>query len=139
MVGLLLAIGLLLDDGIVIAENIARRRHEGESAMVAAVNVVKEVAGGVFSSFLTKCSVLMRLIFLTGDLGRVLPVLPMMLLLLLLLLLAANLIEAFLILPSHLGRSLAHEDQERRSKLRQRLDAAIEMHPTITRWRLGTR
>ncbi len=43
MVGLLMAIGLLMDDGIVIAENIARRRHEGEAAMVAAVNGVKEV------------------------------------------------------------------------------------------------
>jgi len=48
MVGLLMAIGLLMDDGIVIAENIARRRQEGEPAMTAAINGVKEVAGGVF-------------------------------------------------------------------------------------------
>ncbi len=99
MVGLLMAIGVLMDDGIVIAENIARRRSAGEPAMTAAVNGVSEVGGGVFSSFLTTCSVLGPLMFITGDMGRVLRVLPMMLLLVL----AASLIEAFLILPGTPG------------------------------------
>ncbi len=70
------------------------------------------------SSFLTTCSVLGPLMFLTGDLGRVLRVLPMMLLLVL----AASLIEAFLILPAHLGHSLEHEDPKPRSRLRKGLD-----------------
>ena len=83
MVGLLMALGLLMDDGIVIAENIAKRRSDGEPAMQAAVNGVREVAGGVFSSFLTTCSVLGPLIFLNGEIGRILRVLPMMLLLVL--------------------------------------------------------
>lgn len=107
MVGLLMALGLLMDDGIVIAENVARRRDEGEPAISAAVNGVSEVAGGVFSSFLTTCSVLGPLMFLGGDIGRVLRVLPMMLLLVL----ATSLVEAFLILPSHLGHSLGKEDR----------------------------
>ena len=45
-------------------------------AMAAAVNGVKEVGGGVFSSFLTTCCVLGPLMFLTGELGRILRVLP---------------------------------------------------------------
>ena len=122
MVGLLMAIGLLMDDGIVIAENIARRRQEGESAMAAAVGGTKEVAGGVFSSFLTTCSVLGPLIFLSGDIGRILKVLPMMLLLVL----ATSLIEAYLILPSHLGHSLEHEDPKRRSRFRRYIDGLID-------------
>ena len=121
MVGLLMAIGLLMDDGIVIAENIARRRDEGESAMEAAVNGVREVAGGVFSSFLTTCSVLGPLMFLTGELGRVLRVLPMMLLLVL----AASLVEAFLILPAHLGHSLQHQPSQR-GRIRVAIDRAID-------------
>ncbi|MEM6473381.1 MAG: efflux RND transporter permease subunit, partial [Planctomycetota bacterium] len=121
MVGLLMAIGLLMDDGIVIAENIARRRQEGEAPMAAAVNGVREVAGGVFSSFLTTCSVLGPLIFLSGDLGRILRVLPMMLLLVL----ATSLIEAYLILPSHLGHSLQDADQSR-FVFRRRIDAWID-------------
>lgn len=122
MVGLLMAIGLLMDDGIVIAENIARRRHEGETAMVAAVQGVKEVGSGVFSSFLTTCCVLGPLIFLTGEMGRILRVLPMMLLLVL----AASLLEAFLILPAHLGHSLEHEDLDSRSRVRRRIDSVID-------------
>lgn len=134
MVGLLMAIGLLMDDGIVIAENIARRRQEGESAMAAAVNGTKEVAGGVLSSFLTTCSVLGPLMFLSGDIGRILKVLPMMLLLVL----ATSLIEAFLILPAHLGHSLEHEDPQRRSRFRRRVDGLIDAGrdgvAAIVRW-----
>lgn len=142
MVGLLMAIGLLMDDGIVIAENIARRRHEGEPAMVAAVNGVKEVGSGVFSSFLTTCCVLGPLMFLTGEMGRVLRVLPMMLILVL----AASLLEAFLILPAHLGHSLEHEDPDRRTSLRRRIDRLIDGGRELTgrtvdlaiRWRYAT-
>ncbi len=122
MVGLLMAIGLLMDDGIVIAENIARRRALGEPAMQAAVEGVKEVAGGVFSSFLTTCCVLGPLMFLSGELGRVLRVLPMMLLLVL----AASLIEAFLILPAHLSHSLADNDPSHRNRIRMRIDSFID-------------
>jgi HAE1 family hydrophobic/amphiphilic exporter-1 len=122
MVGLLMALGLLMDDGIVIAENIARRRSDGESGMTAAIHGVREVASGVFSSFLTTSCVLGPLIFLSGELGRILRVMPMMLLLVL----AASLIEAFLILPSHLGHSLEHVDPNRRSRLRLRLESLID-------------
>ncbi|QDU04477.1 Efflux pump membrane transporter BepE [Gimesia chilikensis] len=119
MVGLLMALGLLMDDGIVIAENVARRRSEGEPAMVAAVKGVSEVAAGVFSSFLTTCCVLGPLIFLNGAIGRALSVLPMMLLLVL----ATSLVEAFLILPSHLGHSLA---REKNSGQRNRFRVMVE-------------
>ena len=142
MVGLLMAIGLLMDDGIVIAENIARRHDAGEPAMEAAVNGVREVGAGVFSSFLTTCSVLGPLMFLSGDLGRILRVLPMMLLLVL----ATSLIEAFLILPSHLGHSMAKAGSKSRSAVRKFVDDRIEqgrqwigaaVHQTIA-WRYLT-
>lgn len=121
MVGLLMALGLLMDDGIVIAENIAARRAKGEPAMQAAVEGVREVGTGVFSSFLTTCSVLGPLIFLNGDIGKILRVLPMMLLLVL----ATSLVEAFLILPAHLGHSLASEE-EKTSKFRRYCEAFID-------------
>ena len=104
MVGMLLALGILMDDGIVIAENIASHRAGGKPAMQAAVDGVAEVAGGVFSSFLTTVCVLGPLCFLSGDIGTVLRVIPMMLILVLI----VSLVEAFMILPSHLGHSLGH-------------------------------
>ncbi|MEM9703630.1 MAG: efflux RND transporter permease subunit, partial [Planctomycetota bacterium] len=107
MVGLLLGVGILMDDGIVIAENIAAHREKGKKPLQAAVDGVTQVAGGVFSSFLTTACVLGPLMFLDGNIGRVLLVVPIVLLLVL----TASLAEAFLILPSHLGHSL-HDEQE---------------------------
>lgn len=101
-VGLLLALGLLMDDGIVIAESINDRRKAGMPAAEAAIQGVKAVSSGVFSSFITTCCVLGPLAFLKGDIGKVLRVLP----LILILVVGISLIEAFLILPSHLSHAL---------------------------------
>ena len=108
MVGLLLGIGILMDDGIVIAENIAAHHERGKKPLQAAIDGVREVSAGVASSFLTTICVLGPLAFLEGNLGRVLRVVPIILLLVL----SISLIEAFLILPNHLGHSLrrARED-----------------------------
>ena len=122
MVGLLMAIGVLMDDGIVIAENIAQASVARVAGHHGCDRGRAEVGGGVFSSFLTTCCVLGPLMFLTGELGRVLRVLPMMLLLVL----AASLIEAFLILPAHLAHSLEKHDPNTRNPVRRRIDAAID-------------
>ena len=54
------------------------------------------------SSFLTTCSVFIPLTFIKGNIGSVLLVIPLTLLLVL----AVSLIEAFLILPSHLAHAV---------------------------------
>lgn len=122
MVGLLLALGLLMDDAIVIAENIAAHRQRGKGPLAAAVDGTREVAAGVFSSFLTTICVLGPLAFISGQIGRVLRVVPMMLLLVL----AVSLIEAFAILPAHLNHAMHHFDPNRFSRGRQRFAAFIE-------------
>lgn len=122
MVGLLLALGLLMDDAIVIAENIAAHRQQGKSALAAAVDGTKEVAAGVFSSFITTICVLGPLAFIGGQIGRVLRVVPMMLLLVL----AVSLIEAFVILPAHLNHAMHHFDPGNAGGIRRRFDAFIE-------------
>ncbi len=122
MVGLLLALGLLMDDGIVIAENIATHAAQGKSPLQAAVDGVTEVKGGVFSSFVTTVCVLGPLAFLRGDIGKVLEVVPMTLILVL----VVSLIEAFLILPAHLRHSLQHFNPARTNRMRQRFDFAID-------------
>jgi len=122
MVGLLLALGILMDDGIVIAENIAAQRAAGRAPLDAAVVGTRQVAGGVFSSFLTTVCVLGPLTTLSGDIGKVLRVVPIMLILVL----CVSLIEAFLILPHHLAHSLTHGGARRVNPLRVRLDAAFE-------------
>lgn len=104
LLAMLLALGILMDDGIVIAENIAAKREEGLPAMEAAVRGVSEVTAGVFSSFVTTCCVLGPLAFLSGRIGEVLCVVPIVLVLVL----VVSLVEAFFILPSHLGHAFSN-------------------------------
>lgn len=108
MVALLIAIGLLMDDAIVIAENIAAHLKQGKTALNAAVDGTKQVSPGVLSSFLTTISVFAPLAFLSGKMGQVLQFIPMVLILVL----AVSLIEAFLILPHHLAHALKHNQQQ---------------------------
>ncbi len=102
LVALLMAIGIVMDDAIVITDNIAAHVREHTSPLEAVVNGTRQVLPGVLSSFLTTVSVFVPLSFLAGQLGSVLEVLPVVLIAAL----AASLIEAFWILPHHLKGSV---------------------------------
>ncbi|MEE4241639.1 MAG: efflux RND transporter permease subunit [Desulfopila sp.] len=122
MVGMLMAIGLLMDDAIVVAENIMTRRMQGAAPLSAAVAGVKEVAPGIASSFGTTLFVLGPLAFIEGQIGNVLRVVPMMLILVL----AVSLIEAFCILPAHLNHAMHHFGQSSENRFRRRFEAAFD-------------
>ena len=121
MVALLIAVGLLMDDAIVIAENIARHRHAGLAPLEAAVVGAKEVAPGVLASFFTTVAVFGVLAFLRGDIGSVLAVMPVILILTL----SFSLVEAFLILPHHLMGTLRARDRAERRGFGARFDAGL--------------
>jgi len=117
--GLLIVIGLLMDDAIVIAENIARLREKGRSAFDAAVEGAAQVFPNVLASFATTAMIFGSLAFLQGDLGAVLRVVPVVMLFVL----TISLIEAFLILPHHLVHAL--ETPGREGGTRARVDQAM--------------
>ncbi|SFM03853.1 efflux RND transporter permease subunit [Shimia aestuarii] len=117
--GLLIVIGLLMDDAIVIAENIARLREKGRSAMDAAVEGAAQVFPNVLASFGTTAMIFGSLAFLQGDLGAVLRVVPVVMLFVLMI----SLIEAFLILPHHLIHSL--EARTKPGGISARVEAAL--------------
>ncbi len=121
MVGMLMALGLLMDDAIVIAENIMAHRHRGKSPLQAAVDGTREVAPGVVSSFITTACILGPLAFVGGQIGKVLRVVPMMLILVL----AVSLIEAFLILPAHLNHALHGIKENKAGRFRRAFDASF--------------
>lgn len=122
MVALLIALGLLMDDAIVIAENIATQLRRGKSALDAAVYGTRQVMPGVLSSFLTSVAVFTPLAFLSGDIGKVLRVIPIVLIAVLII----SLIEAFLILPHHLAHSLRGHEEGAENRLRKRIDLLVE-------------
>lgn len=121
MLGLLVALGLLMDDAIVLADNVAAHLERGKSPLRASIDGVKEVAGGVFSSFATTACVFIPLSSIEGSIGRTLQVIPFVLLAVL----TVSLIEAFLILPNHLGHSLRTPAETPPSPFRQRFDKAF--------------
>jgi len=122
MVALLVAIGLLMDDAIVISENIAALIRKGKNALEAAIQGTRQVLPGVLSSFLTTVMIVGPLAFMAGKMGEVLKYIPAVLVIAL----AVSLIEAFLILPAHLRHAMGHLAQERRSSFHQRFDRWFE-------------
>ena len=109
LVGLLMAIGIMMDDAIVIAESIASHIERGFSPQDAITKGVSKVAPGVISSFLTTIFIFGSLLWLEGQMGAVLSVVPMVLILVL----SISLIEAFCILPNHLHHSLSKKSAEK--------------------------
>jgi multidrug efflux pump len=70
LLGMVLAIGLVVDDAIVVLENIHRRAELGEPPPVAAVRGGREIGFAVIATTLTLAAVFVPISFLPGDLGR---------------------------------------------------------------------
>ena len=118
MVGLLIGIGLLMDDAIVIAENVAAKLNSGLPPMQAAIDGVKQVLPGIFSSFATTLLVFGSLAFITGQMGQVLKVMPIVLIVVI----SVSLLEAFLVLPNHLSHSLSIKNPAPPSRFRLKFE-----------------
>jgi multidrug efflux pump len=70
LLALVLAIGLVVDDAIVVLENIHRRMDEGETPLVAAFNGTRQVGFAVVATTLVLVAVFVPIAFLKGDVGR---------------------------------------------------------------------
>ena len=121
MVALLMAIGILMDDAIVLSENIDHEYRKGKSPLDAVVDGTKKVFRGIFASYLTSAMLFGSLLMMKGDMGQVLGVLPVVLLSVL----TISLIEAFLVLPHHLKKSLTHTHHKELPKWRQDFEAGF--------------
>ncbi|WP_262695395.1 efflux RND transporter permease subunit [Kordiimonas aquimaris] len=70
LLGLVLAIGLVVDDAIVVLENIYRRVEEGEPGLVAAYRGARQVGFAVIATTLVLIGVFVPIFFLSGNVGR---------------------------------------------------------------------
>lgn len=70
LAGLAFAVGMLVDNAVVVLENIFRRYSEGESPFRAAVNGTQEVWGAVVSSTLTTIAVFLPVVFMEEEAGQ---------------------------------------------------------------------
>ncbi len=70
LLGLVLAIGLVVDDAIVVLENIYRRIEEGEKPLLAALDGAREIGFAVIATTLVLVAVFVPLSYIEGDVGR---------------------------------------------------------------------
>jgi len=68
--GLVLAIGIVVDDAIVVVENVERNIEEGRSPLAAAHQAMREVSGPIVAIALVLCAVFVPMAFLSGVTGQ---------------------------------------------------------------------
>lgn len=95
----IVTLGMVVDDAIVVGENVFRHRREGVPAVKAAVLGAREVAMPVFFSVATTLAAFTPLLFIPGNRGKFMYVIPVVVILVL----VFSLIESFFILPAHLS------------------------------------
>jgi multidrug efflux pump subunit AcrB len=101
----ILALGIVVDDAIVVGENIFEYRQRGMMPVAAAIKGAREMCAPVTMAVLTTIFAFMPLLYIYGIFGKFIRVIPMVVIPVL----AFSLIEALLILPAHLsgGRPVA--------------------------------
>ncbi|RUM88958.1 MAG: hypothetical protein DSZ23_03880, partial [Thermodesulfatator sp.] len=93
----LMALGMVVDDAIVIGENIYRQMEKGLDHVRAAIQGAAEVFWPVCAATFTTVAAFLPLLMLTGDIGKFLKIIPIFVSTVLL----ASLVEALFILPVH--------------------------------------
>lgn len=97
--GLILVLGMLVDDAIVVVENIQSRIEAGEPAALAAVNGTREVAVPVLCTVATTVAAFLPMLLTPGEMGQWMWQVPLVVTFCLL----ASLIECFTALPVHVA------------------------------------
>ncbi|HSR73251.1 MAG TPA: efflux RND transporter permease subunit, partial [Sulfurovum sp.] len=97
LLGALIALGMLVDEAIVVAENIYRHMEMGKSPRDAAIEGSIEMFPAVLTATLTTVFAFLPLLIMSGKMGMFMQVLPVMISVLLL----SSLFEAFYFLPLH--------------------------------------
>ncbi|MDP6630455.1 MAG: efflux RND transporter permease subunit [Kiritimatiellia bacterium] len=123
MFGIILVVGMLVDDAIIIAENIFRHLEDGLSPKEAAIKGSGEVMWPVTATVLTTIAAFFPLMFLPDIMGKFLRWIPAVVIITL----AASLFEALLILPCHIADLAKPVDKDAHASGRSgRLSAKLQ-------------
>ena len=95
----IMALGIVVDDAIVVGENIYEHRQMGKPFLTAAIDGAIEVSQPVIFAILTSVAAFSPLLFTTGIMGKFIMVIPSIVITILL----VSLVESLFILPAHLA------------------------------------
>lgn len=110
--GMIIVIGILVDDGIVIAENIYQHHEKGKTPVQAAIDGTMEVIPPILSAIITTILAFSIFLFLDGRVGDFFSEVSVVVILTLI----VSLVEALIILPAHLAHSKALQPQKKGPK-----------------------
>ncbi|MEZ4818239.1 MAG: efflux RND transporter permease subunit [Flavobacteriaceae bacterium] len=113
--GMIIVIGILVDDGIVISENIYQHYEKGKPRIKAAIEGTMEVLSPIVSAIITTVLAFSTFLFLDGRIGHFFSEVSIIVILTL----TVSLIEALIILPAHIAHSkalLPKKELEKKSK-----------------------
>ena len=129
----LIALGMIVDDAIIVTENVYRHLEMGESRLSAALHGAREVFWPVIASTTTTVAAFLPMFAVGGTLGEFIKVIPVVVSAALL----GSLIEAFIVLPSHAHEMLRVAPQRRQG----RIDWArgLRHYTQLLRWSLHNR
>jgi len=100
--GLIMVIGIVVDDAIVVSDGFRHRVRAGDEPALAAINGANHVALPVLASSLTTIIAFLPLLFVVGIMGKFIAVLPVVVIAAI----VFSSIEVFCVLPSHLRHCL---------------------------------
>ncbi|CAM3469642.1 efflux RND transporter permease subunit [Zobellia roscoffensis] len=110
--GMIIVIGILVDDGIVIAENIYQHYEKGKTPVQAAIDGTMEVIPPIISAIITTMLAFSIFLFLDGRIGEFFSEVSVIVILTL----VVSLVEALIILPAHLAHSKALKPMDKEPK-----------------------
>jgi multidrug efflux pump subunit AcrB len=98
MFGMVLVLGMIVDDAMVIIENVYRYLEKGETLVQSVLKGVPEVAKPVMASIFTTIAAFLPLMLMPGIIGKFMRIIPFVVTLSL----VASIIEAFFLMPVHI-------------------------------------
>ena len=119
---LIMALGIIVDDAIVVGEDAMAHYQTGEPPLLAAEGGAQRMLAPVFASSLTTVAAFLPLMLVGGVIGNILGTLPLVIVCVIL----ASLVEVFLVLPGHLRHAFVHSHKVKPQSLRARLDRGFE-------------
>ncbi|MEX1056312.1 MAG: efflux RND transporter permease subunit, partial [Natronospirillum sp.] len=119
--GFMIALGLIVDDAIVVAEDTQAQRDAGETSGNAAFSAAKRMFPPVMASSLTTIAAFLPLLLVGGRFGSLMVDIPLVVVCAI----VASLIECFIILPAHLHHSLKNSDGKKPSRFRVIMDNGV--------------
>ena len=119
---LIMALGVIVDDAIVVGEDAYAHHRMGEDPMYASEGGARRMFWPVIASSLTTVAAFLPLMLVSGPMGKIMFDIPFIMVCVLI----ASVVECFLILPAHLRNAFTHETGHRVSRVRQRLEDGFD-------------